>query len=379
MRLLIVGQGAQYSGYARVLRTLAPMFAEEFDVSYFALNCRPAPDLIGVDCFGPTRRNDPYGFKELPQVLARVRPNVVFACHDSMILAAQTGIVRTHLPGAGVVLYVPMEWALPDPATVQLLAAADRLVCYTDTARHWLAAPVGPHLPVSAEPMPHGVDRQTFGPIASTGIRDQSTDRTTARAAARRLLGLPADDVIILNANRDTPRKRLEVTVEAFAEAAERLPTARLILTHGQRLRGQARQPAIADRLLIPDEPPATDSALNLYYISADLGVTTCTAEGWGLIAFEHAAVGAAQLMPAHPALREIWGPAATYVDYAETSVPGYGLVDPTDVAAAMVTLCRDPARVLELGRRAQRRMSPSCFDWPVIARHWIDLLHQAT
>lgn len=374
MRLLIVGEGSQHSGYARVLRTLAQLLARDFEVFYFVLARSAAPGLAGVTCLAPELRNDPFGLAQLPAVLNRVRPDVVLACHDPRTLAAQAEVVRKH-SGCRIVLYLPLDWRCQDPSLVRELVAADRLVCYTATAWRWVLAQVGPHASVVPEPMPHGVDRLVFGPVDTAGSPDPRAGREVAREAARRRLGLTGRETIILNANRDTPRKRLGVALQAFALIAEEVPEARLVLTHGQRLRDEARRVPLRDRVLIPDRPPETDSALNHYYNGADVGLNTCTAEGWGLVAFEHAAAGAAQVMPGHPALREIWGPAAQFVPYRPSEVDGYGLVDPADVADALLPLCRDREEADRRGRRARDRAGAAEFDWAVIARRWSALL----
>lgn len=95
MRLLLVGQAARGSGYARVLHSLAPRLAGLFDVCYFALNTRAPPQLPEVEWVIPTRVSDPYGFAELPEGLER-RPQAITARHDATVLAHYARLVRAH-------------------------------------------------------------------------------------------------------------------------------------------------------------------------------------------------------------------------------------------------------------------------------------------
>ena len=46
---------------------------------------------------------------------------------------------------------------------------------------------------------------------------------------------------------------------------------------------------------------------LNVAYNCADVGVNTCLGEGWGLVNFEQAATGVAQVVPDHTSLKEIF------------------------------------------------------------------------
>ena len=72
-----------------------------------------------------------------------------------------------------------------------------------------------------------------------------------------------------------------------------------------------ARQLGIADRLLVSttaaDHPTLDDEHLNLVYNACDVGLNTSTGEGFGLVALEHGATGAAQVLPDHSACAELY------------------------------------------------------------------------
>lgn len=373
MRVLLVGQAAQTSGYGRVLRSLAPLLAERFDVSYYTLNCRQAPALPGVAYLTPWLRSDPYGFAALPEVLDKAAPDVLLACHDAAVLAHYARLARAHRPRVRIVLYVPLEWDHLSPESLAGLRLADLLVCYTHTARTWLKRRLGAGAPPVAV-LPHAVDRAVFGPVGPDGTPRAGIPRADARAAARRLLGFPGDGPLVLNANRDTPRKRLDATLRAFSLIVRDVPEAHLLLVHGQRHRGLADELGLGDRVVILAQPP-DDGTLNLCHNAADLGLNTCSAEGWGLVAFEQAVSGVAQVLPAHPAQREIWSGGAVFVPYPETEVDGYGLVGEQEVAAAATVLLRDTARREALGRAARDLAAADRYTWPEVAAGWTALL----
>ncbi len=173
MRLLLVGQAAQKSGYARVLRSLAPRLAGEFDVSYFTVNTRTPTVLSGVECVAQARVSDPFGFAQLPEVLSGCAPDVVLACHDATVSAHYARLVRLHRPTARVVLYVALEFDELYQTTAQSLCLADELVCYTRTAARWLTGHLETYFPGTRHPtvsvLPHGLDPGVFGPIGPDG------------------------------------------------------------------------------------------------------------------------------------------------------------------------------------------------------------------
>src|SRR5205085_11032699 len=123
-----------------------------------------------------------------------------------------------------------------------------------------------------------------------------------------------------LNANRNQRRKRVDVTMRAFARFASARPRALLYLHMGMRDLGcdvlaLARSLGIEDRVITTTaaaaHPHVPDEVLSLIYNACEVGVNSAVAEGFGLVSFEHAAAGAAQLVPAGGACAELWDGAA--------------------------------------------------------------------
>ena len=83
----------------------------------------------------------------------------------------------------------------------------------------------------------------------------------------------------------------------------------------GSRTRLERRHPArrhgIEDRLILtavePYLPAVGDEVLNWIFNACDVGINTSVGEGWGLVNLEHAATGAAQVVPRHSACEELW------------------------------------------------------------------------
>jgi glycosyltransferase involved in cell wall biosynthesis len=345
VRLLAVGEGLGASGYGRVMGSLLAELAGAFEVTLFAVDHR-GPDSGFVR--GNRVAGDNYGVDQLPALLEEVDPDVVllhrnapfFTMHREALAASR----------ASVVVYSPAD------RVVDSLAEADLVVFYT---RAGLSA-AGAGLP-SVAVIPHGVDRTRFFPLPD----------------ARRRLGwdLGPDAFVVLNANRNIRRKRVEATMEGFASFSRGRPDAWLYLHMGMRDLGcdvaaLAGSLGIADRLLTtgcPDGPPRVpDSHLNLIYNACDVGVNTASAEAFGLVSLEHAATGAAQIVPAVPAALELWGSAATLLEAPPSS---------DALAAALGRLYDDRRLLAERSRAAFEHASGERFSWPAIARQWEELL----
>jgi glycosyltransferase involved in cell wall biosynthesis len=63
------------------------------------------------------------------------------------------------------------------------------------------------------------------------------------------------------------------------------------------------------------EHPDIPLSEINIIYNACDVGLHTSMGETWGVAAFEHAATGAPQILPAHDVLREPWPRGAMLVD----------------------------------------------------------------
>jgi glycosyltransferase involved in cell wall biosynthesis len=170
-------------------------------------------------------------------------------------------------------------------------------------------------------------------------------------------------------------RKRVEVTMRGFAAFARGRPDAWLYLHMGMRDLGVdvlslGSELGISDRLLVTTfdarHPQVTDERLNLIYNACDVGVNTAGAEGWGLVAFEHAATGAAQVVPGVPASRELWEDAALVLPAPP---------EPSSLADALALLHDDRALLAERSRAACDHARSERFSWDAVAGRWETLL----
>jgi D-inositol-3-phosphate glycosyltransferase len=383
-RLLALGQFANSTGYARVFASILTRIAERFEAIHFGVNYdgpvlqreyKILPNLLLGDYFGK---------KQLPSLLDQLQPDIIFLYHDLQFYLVHKPVLdryKEQHPEASVVIYCPVEWEDTPPGNFSHLVGADRLVFFTEFGRDVFLRALQftgiQHLLRHAPAViPHGVDTSRFFPLVSD-------DLCASRLSARGILFPDRPELagafIVLNANRNSLRKRIEITLEIFAEFARSKPDAYLYLHVGMLDRGcdvldVARRLDIESRLLLTTrdaaKPNIPDEHLNWIYNACDVGMNTSTGEGWGLVAFEHAAAGAPQILPAHSACLELWADRGILLPVKSAN----GHLDTAHAIQQLNLLYSHRALLLEGSARALDYAREPKFSWDQIAHQWADL-----
>jgi glycosyltransferase involved in cell wall biosynthesis len=367
--------------------------ADRYDLHQFELHDKGGSIDARWIVHRASREGDVYGLSEVPSLIDRLRPELLIIYGDPWVCGMYEAPLRPFRETMQVVYYAPIEGADLAPHVLSWIGWVDCLVVFHAFA-HSVVTGVAPEATKCGarfqwrwlEVIGHGIDRHNFSPLVCD---ETGPNRRASRQQARAML-FPdrpelRDAFIVLNANRNTGRKRLDLTIAGFAEFARgRGDDIWLYLHAGMRdfgcdVRAVAQRLGIADRLLVTHEadehPDLSDARLRLIYNACDVGVNTSTGEGWGLPAFEHAATCAAQIMPRHGTCQHLWGDAATLLDpvaeeRAESGLFTHRLIAPADVSAALERLHDD--EVLERdSRRAYELVASPEFDWDVVARQW--------
>ena len=156
-----------------------------------------------------------------------------------------------------------------------LAQGADRVICASEGERKVLIEHYGVS-PLRAVQVPCGVDTDHFRP--------------RSRAAARRRLGLPADEPLVLYVGRIEPLKGIDILLRAAAEMEGRFC---LLVVGGDskdsrrksELRRLAEEIGITERVFFQDA--VSHERLPLYYNAADICVVPSYYESFGLVALE--------------------------------------------------------------------------------------------
>lgn len=382
--VLGVGHAVHATGYARVLGRILRELEGPFKVVQFGVNYH-GPSVESGHLIEPNRLlGDRFGVVQMEALLWRHAPSALIVLHDAWFADLHFPAVRRYRTHGGrdvkVFVYCPIEWEEKLPHRLAHLVEADRVVAFNEFGRRVirdaldrLGEPLSGRLRLDV--IAHGVDADRFRPLA--GASD-AIAIAEGRRAARAML-FPhrpelRDAFIVLNANRNAPRKRIDLTLESFAAFAASKHDAYLYLHMGMRDTGVnvlalARRLGVIDRLLLttdgPDKPEVPDTELNLIYNACDVGLNTSTGEGWGLVAFEHAAAGAAQIVPDHSACAELWKAVGLLAPVHD------GAVGIAGVVAHLDAVYSDRNRLFAATRAAFVYATSARFRWAEIGKQW--------
>ena len=198
---------------------------------------------------------------------------------------------------------------------------------------------------------------------------DLSEFSSGSRLMARRRLGLPSDDFIVLQLGRMVPRKGVDNVIRALALMPDG-QRARLCIVGGNgadpddgstpeiaRLRGVAEACGVADRVMFVGQRQR--EALRTWYRAADVFVSTPWYEPFGITPLEAMAC-------AIPVIGSDVGGIRYSVEHGVTGflVPPH---DPPALAARLQQLREDPSLAADMGLAGARRVR-SLFTWKQVA-----------
>ncbi len=381
---MVVSHTGRGTGFGRVATGIGTALATEHDVH-----------MVGL---GDAACGDPWAGYQHDPVLDPTRTAAAGSVVRATLPAAAvlvgegqlTGWIATRLRRDGftgiIVAYVPIEGPVLDPAPLLGLRNATAVVAYTSIGGAALlqamAAAAGSSPVPDLAVIPHAVDS-----AAPCGGRS----RLRMRAELIRVGLLPDAGSItgpwFLNANRNDWRKRPELTMRAFAPIAKRHPDARLVMhCHPSRpdmdLRIERVRLGLEQRVIFSqDEGQQSwpEEQLALLYASCEIGVSSTMAEAWGLVGFEHALHAAAQILPKHAGLAEIWGDAPSWIPPGSptrvdmTFAGAEPQVDP--LTEVMLNLIEHPDIMRSVGLACRRRAGDRSLSWEAVGSQWLTLI----
>lgn len=327
--LLVSTHTEQMTGYSKVshnllrqLATLSPM------VKVFHFGFQRAPMKIpkpmrqlpeGVVQYDAALNEEPreegFGFNKFKEYVDMVNPDIVMFYNDAVIVNRflQTlGLQNEDSPRPAFKIWVYLDQVYKNnaaPLIHHIEMFADKIFAFTEGWRtHLLTLLEDPTHADKVHVLEHGVDKSVFKPLAPQ-----------ERATIRQGMGIPTDAKVFLNVNRNSDRKRLDLTIMSFVELIKRhledpyylafVTTARpevgatydlMNIYISELKRAGLDVEKYGKRIVIVDNGPPNliaDDAINHIYNACNYGINTSDGEGFGLCQLEHLATGAPQVV----------------------------------------------------------------------------------
>ena len=328
MRVLWCGDSPRVStGFARCTRAACDaMHALGWHVDILGINDHGDPGDYHSPVW-PCRQpldggRDSFGVTRLPRLICRFKPDVVVLLNDpwniseyldyidgyaKQLVAMKREDEAARLRATPIVAWLAVDGDNQDASALNRLA---HVMTWTDYAAEQLA--LGGY-GGACDVVPLGVDRRTF----------QKRDANEARSKVLPSR-LPNGAFVVGAVGRNQPRKRLDLTLEYFAEwiGSRGVSDAYLYLhvaptgDRGIDILRVAKYYGLAGRLIIAEqgvERGVGDDIMPLVYSSMDVYWTTTQGEGWGLPALEAMACGTPVLAPRWSGLGD-WADGAAYL-----------------------------------------------------------------
>jgi len=386
-KLLWCGDIVAMTGFARVTENVLERIRDEYDVVVLGHNWwgDPTPLQEYYKMYPSSNRfqTAPFGEQRIREIVEKEKPDIVFTINDMWIINEQyKQIADLHeAKKFKFVGYAPMDSYAWLGCLAETANKWDGVVSYTEFGAYEFIAG-GITQPIAV--IPHGVTKGQFYP--------------QDKAEARKRLGLSDDIFIVFNGNRNQFRKRIDITIEAFAKFAKDKPDTQLYLHMGLKDQGWDIMPLFAramqregldpnGRIILTAQtegPPNVEvETLNSIYNAVDIGVNTCKGEGWGLVNFEHAACRVAQVVPDHTSCKEIFEGYGRLIrcDHVDVDI-NYARELPcpsSDHLAEILTdLYENREKLNETAELCYQRATDVRFDWDTIASQFGGIFNDA-
>ena len=387
--LLVSTHLHQFTGYSKVSHNMIQELSKKswLKITHYGFQkmpetpqgFRPYPSNVSVydAAAGEKPFQQGFGYAQLPDFIRRNEPNVVMIYNDLSVVARFLEEIRKSGIPRNFKIWVYCDQVYNtqlQPFLDILNRDADLVFAFTNGWKKCLKEQ-GITRPLDV--ITHGFDKDKFFPIP--------------RELARKQMNLPMDRFVILNLNRNQPRKRYDILIMAFVELVTKYPTKPIYLfcvcdkgeKGGWDLFGLYKRELMlrkvpiehyADRLMVSSvDMVFKDEDINMFYNAANIGINTADGEGWGLCNFEQMGVGVPQVIPDTGGFKEFCNSNNSvlvnpkvryYLPMVYCPVGGEAAAcDPHDVCLAMEEYVLNSSKVEEFGKAARETVLK--YTWP--------------
>jgi len=311
----------QTNGYARIGNNITNFLAsqENVEIYYFGITAsennsvarfvHPKINLINVIQESPSQ--DPFGFDLIETKIQEIKPDIVFLYNDILVLSKIIFNLNKNIPERNfkIYTYIDLVYLFEHSDIISLIdKSTDKFFVFSQV---WKTNLIDIGIQESKVfILHHGLDSSKIFKIKQSTARDY--------------LNLNEDDFIISNLNRNTHRKGIDFTIQAFVKFLKTQnanPKIKLFLNGIQEpssypiyeilkiecFKHKLNVEQVLKFNILTNLKMLSDSEINYLYNATDVGINTCFGEGFGLCNLEHASVGKPQIVTKTGGLQDIF------------------------------------------------------------------------
>jgi glycosyltransferase involved in cell wall biosynthesis len=241
-----------------------------------------------------------FGESLIVEYLNKVDPDIVIVYNDLVVITSMLNKIIKDIPNRRfkIIPYLDLVYKNEKNNMIKYISDnVDGCIMFTE---HWKKMVLEQGFAKECKVIEHGFNPNITYPIQKN--------------VARKFYNINEKDFVILNLNRNQPRKRWDICVMAFVKFISKRLEQPIKLVIATALNGgwdlidvmksECRKNKISledlkSHLVIIQNPQqVSDREINVLYNTADIGLNTCDGEGFGLCNFEQAGLGIPQIVP---------------------------------------------------------------------------------
>lgn len=268
---------------------------------------------LNIKIISPFRINgQPFGESILASVVDSNQPDVIIIYNDiSIVSRLLNSIDKCTFKSSKIIVYLDMVYEYQQFDLLQFITTkAHNILCFSTFWQQHLQS-LFPQYQHKINVLAHGIRNDQIYPI------NQNVDKI------KNALGLPTDGLIILNLNRNSWRKRWDITIRSFIQFIknniidQKIIKTKVYLFIGCELKQfnsgvtysifdviktecliqKINIDSVMQFFIFKGNKKFSDKEINQLYNCCDIGINTCGGEGFGLCNFEHGFVGKPQIV----------------------------------------------------------------------------------
>lgn len=322
-RIILCGtHPEQFNGYSKVMFELSKYLAGCADIKLHIFGFqnfydrvdhkmeRKLPENVEVyDVYAKENpKNKGFGENLLKDYIVSVDPDIVIIYNDLVVINSLLNKIK-ELPMINfrIIPYIDLVYQNEKNSLISNInLICDAGIMFTS---YWESVIKFQGFKKQTYVLEHGFNKDVFYPVP--------------KKLARRFFNINENDFVVVNLNRNQPRKRWDICMMAFVKfLANRMdePIKLMIATNinggwdlTEVIIAECRKYGInvsdfqKHVIMLQNPQQITDFEINVMYNVGDVGINTCDGEGFGLCNFEQAGVGKAQIIPNIGGFKEVF------------------------------------------------------------------------